>query len=170
VALLAAVGVLLLVVIAGGAWALGLFSPGGSGDGGDGGVTPPPGAPDPLHEILIFVVQSADESMIYALQNRDDSMLDAFFTGPELQRQRANVADLRAANQTIESTLEGQRDWVFDMRDDQHATVQVTEVWSRRVFNAAGKMISEDLGRTITLVFQIEMVNDQWKVASINQR
>lgn len=169
VALIAAVGVLLLVVIAGGAWALGLFSPGGSGDGG-GGPTPPPGAADPLHEILIFVVQSADESMIYALANRDDSMLDAFFTGPELQRQRANVADLRAKDQTIESTLEEQRDWVFDVRDDQHATVQVTEVWSRRVLDATGNVISEDHARTVTLVFQIEMVNDQWKVASINPR
>lgn len=171
VALIAAVGVLLLVVIAGGAWALGLLTPGGGGGAAEiGSGTPLPSGALPTNDTLKFVVESADQSMIDALATRDVTRLDAFFTGPELERQRANVADLWAANQTIQCMLAGRWDWVFDVHDDRHATVQVTEQWSRRVLDAAGKTVSEDFGRMVTLVFQIEKVNDQWKVASINQK
>jgi hypothetical protein len=166
VALLAAVGVLLLVVIVGGgAWALGLFSPSGGGGGGGTGETPLPPGVNPLFEDMKFVMRSADEAMIYALMNRDDSVLGAFFTGPQLERLRANVADLRAANQTIDSTLDDQRDWFFQQRDDKHVTVTVNEVWSRTVYAVDGKVISRDLGRSVVLVCEIIMADGVWKVA-----
>ena len=170
VALLAVVGVLLLVVIVGGgAWALGLFSPSGGGGGGAGETPLPPGV-NPLFEDMKFVMRSADEAMIYALMNRDDSTLGAFFTGPQLERLRANVADLRASNQTIDSTLDDQRDWFFQQRDDKHVTVTVNEVWSRTVYAVDGKVISRDLGRSVVIVCEIIMADGVWKVADCNAK